>query len=110
VAALAAAGSSVAAYLVCGCALAMALNAFIPHLAASAALREYAPGTASGLFLVLPVAAATLFEAGAEHRIAWPTFAWAGPAIVLAIAAAIPLLFALGHALGAGLGGGRQSC
>jgi hypothetical protein len=109
VAALAAAGSAVAAYLVCGFALGMALNAFVPHLAASAALRDYAPGTASGIFLVLPVAAATLFEAGAEGRIAWPTFAWAGPATILAIVAAIPLLFALARAW-RGLRGGRQSC
>ena len=110
IAVLAAAGSAVAAYLVCGFALAMALNAFVPHLAASVALREYAPGTASGLLLNLPICAALLMEAAAESRIAWPMFAWVGPATVLAIAAAIPAAFALGRALPAPRGGDGQSC
>ncbi len=109
-AALAAAALPIGAYLVCGYALAMALNAFVPHLAASVALRAYAPGTASGLLLNLPIGVALLIEAAAERRIAWPTFAWAGPATVAAIVAAIPLLFALGRALAARLGGGGQSC
>jgi hypothetical protein len=103
---LAAAGGAIGAigaYLVCGYALAMALNAFVPHLAASVALRGYAPGTASGLLLNLPIGAALLFEAAAERRIAWPTFAWAGPATVAAIVAAIPPLFALGRVLAARL-------
>jgi hypothetical protein len=107
---LAAAGFLVGAYLVCGYARAMALNAFVPHLAASVALRSYAPGKASGLLLNLPIGVALLIEAGVERRIAWPTFAWAGPATVIAIVAAIPLLFALGRALGACLRGGGQSC
>jgi hypothetical protein len=96
-AALATAGSSVGDYLLCGYALAMALNALVPHLAATVALRQYAPGTATAVLLNLPIAVATLTEARSENRIAWPTFIWAGPLIVLAIVAAIPLLFALGR-------------
>ena len=38
-----------------GFALAMAVNAFFPHLAVSIAKRSYCPGTATGLLLNLPL-------------------------------------------------------
>jgi hypothetical protein len=39
-----------------GFALAMAINAFVPHLMASAIKRSYSPGTATAVFLNLPLA------------------------------------------------------
>ena len=97
-AALAAAGSTLGVYLVCGYALGMAVNAFVPHLAATVALRRYAPGTATGLLLNLPIGVALIAFAAREGRIAWPTFVWAGPMTMVALVAAIRPLFALGRA------------
>jgi hypothetical protein len=108
-AALATAGSAFGAYLVCGYALAMAANAFVPHLVATLALRRYAPGTATGLLLNLPIGVALIAAAAAEGRIAWPTFVWAGPMTMVALVATIPVLFALGRALAKRLDA-RQSC
>jgi hypothetical protein len=108
-AALAAAGSAIGAYLVCGYALAMAANAFVPHLVATLALRRYAPGTATGLLLNLPIGAALIAAAVAEGRVAWPTFLWAGPATTIALLGAVPGLLALGRALSKRFGA-RQSC
>ena len=99
VAAWAAAGSATGAELVCGYALAMALNAFAPHLAATIALRRYAPGTATAFLLVLPVSV-TLIRAGfAEGRIEQSRFVWVAPLTVAAILASIPALFALWRVL-----------
>jgi len=108
-AALAAAGSAVGGYLVCGYALAMAANAFVPHLVATLALRRYAPGTATGVLLNLPIGVALIAAAAAEGRIAWPTFLWAGPATMVALLAGIPALLALGRAWSRRLSA-RQSC
>ena len=108
-AALAATGAAFGAYLVCGYALAMAANAFVPHLVATLALRRYAPGTATGLLLNLPIGAALVAAAAAEGRSAWATFVWAGPMTTVALAAVIPALFALGRAWAKHLGA-RQSC
>jgi len=108
-AAWAAIGGMVGAYLVCGYALAMAANAFVPHVFATLSLRRYVPGTATGLLLNLPIGVATIAAATAEGRIAWPTFVWSGPAVAVGLVAAIPALFSLGRALGWRLGKG-QSC
>ena len=108
-AALAAAGSTVGAYLVCGYGLAMAANAVVPHLVATVALRRYAPGTATGLLLNLPIGVALVAAAAAEGRIEWPSFVWAGPITVIGLAAAIRPLLALGRSAAERLGV-RQSC
>lgn len=93
------AGIMVGTYLLCGYALAMLLNVFIPHLAATAVMRRYAPGTATGVCLNLPITALLIRRAFADHRIALSTFAWAGPLTVLTIVLSIPLLFAIGRRL-----------
>ncbi len=87
------------AYAVGGYALAMAGNAFAPHLAATLALRRYAPGTASALVAVLPVSVALLSAGFAEGRLEWRPFLWTGPLVVLTLLASIPALFALGRAV-----------
>ena len=95
-AAWASAGGAIGAYLICGYALAMALNVFAPHLAATVAMRRYAPGTATAVLFVLPVSISLLSEAARQDRIAPSVFLWSGPLTVLAILAAIPGLFRMG--------------
>ena len=51
---------SVGAYLLAGYALAMLLNVVAPHLAATALMRSYAPGTATAVLLNLPACALLL--------------------------------------------------
>jgi len=88
---------SVGAYLVCGYALAMLLNVFAPHLAATLALRAYMPGTATGVLLNLPACANLLVMAFRENYVATQPFAYVGIAVVVALVGSVPLLFALGR-------------
>ncbi|WP_210213209.1 HXXEE domain-containing protein, partial [Mesorhizobium sp. M1E.F.Ca.ET.063.01.1.1] len=90
---------SLGAYLLSGYALAMLLNVVFPHLLATIAMRRYMPGTATALALNLPVTAALLRQAFREEYIAPMRFAWAGPAVVMAIMLSIPALFYLGRKL-----------
>src|SRR5690606_1529477 len=53
--ALAQGPESLGAYIVSGYALAMLINVILPHVAATVALRSYAPGTATALILIAPV-------------------------------------------------------
>jgi hypothetical protein len=94
--------ASAGAYLLCGYALAMVLNAAFPHLVASLAMRRYMPGTATALLLNLPVAAALIRTALDEGYITLSRFLLAGPAIVFGIVIALPLLFWLGRKAGCG--------
>jgi hypothetical protein len=94
----AAAGSSVGVYLLCGYALAMALNALIPHLAATIFFRAYAPGAATGCLLNFPISVMLLMRAVTDLRLDLMTFAWAGPLAVAALALSIPILFRIGRA------------
>lgn len=94
-------GSSAGIYLLCGYALAMALNVPVPHVAGTIALRRYVPGTATAVLLNLPVCAALLFVANREGLISLPTFAWAGVLVVVAILALIPVLFRIGRLVAA---------
>ncbi|HRP79072.1 MAG TPA: HXXEE domain-containing protein [Aquamicrobium sp.] len=86
--------------VVAGFALAVIVNAFLPHLALTVILRRYHPGTASGLLLVVPAALLYLVTVDASQRIGDPAFlAWAA-AGAAGLAAAVPLLLALGRRLG----------
>jgi hypothetical protein len=101
---------SLGAYLVCGYALAMLLNVLFPHVVASLAMREYAPGTLTALLLNAPVCALLLELALREEYVDARVFLWTGPLVVLGIAGSIPLLFAAGRRLAAaaaGPGAGR---
>lgn len=95
-----AAGASALEPVVAGFALAVIVNAFLPHLALTLVLRRYHPGTASGLLLVVPAALLYLTAVDAAQRIGDPAFlAWAA-AGAAGLAAAVPLLLALGRRLG----------
>ncbi|MGE0315438.1 MAG: HXXEE domain-containing protein [Lautropia sp.] len=88
---------SAAAYLVFGFVFAMAINAVFPHLAASLAVRDYMPGTATGLLLNLPVGGLLLHRALGEQWVSLRHMLWVAPAVSLALVASIPLLFSLGR-------------
>lgn len=90
-----AATGSFATYLMAGYVLAMALNALLPHVLASIAMRRYMPGTATALAFNLPLGLLYLQRALDARAIAWPTFRWAGPLVVLGMLALLPMLFAL---------------
>jgi len=88
---------SVAAYLFFGYTFAMAANALFPHLAATLASRQYMPGTATGLLMVLPLGAAVLHRAVQDSWAQLSTLAWVAPAVSASLVAAIPLLFSHGR-------------
>lgn len=94
VAAWSAAGSLLADYLVAGYALAMLVNVVFPHLAATLAMRRYAPGTTTAVLFNLPVTALLLQQAFTEERVDPDTFLWAGPLVAILIAISIPVIFA----------------
>jgi len=95
----ASARSVVGLYLLCGFALAMALNVFVPHVAATIVLRRYMPGTATGLLVVLPVCSLLLRAAFHARLIEAKTFAWSAPLVVIVIVGMIPPLFWIGRNL-----------
>jgi hypothetical protein len=90
---------SVGAYLVTGYALAMLLNVIFPHLIATAALKKYAPGLTTALFLNLPITAGLLYHAVIEGYIDLKKFYFIGPVINIGILVSIPVLFAAGNRL-----------
>ena len=96
---LAASGSPTGTYVLAGYALAMVVNTFVPHLALTIAQRRYAPGTATGLALILPAGTALLATDLQSGRLALGTFLWSGPLVTLTMLASIPILFAIGRRL-----------
>lgn len=88
---------SLGAYLLAGYALAMALNAIVPHGIATIALHRYAPGTATAVLFNLPLGVVIVYRALADGYVEPARFWIAGPATVIAIAASVPLLFAVGR-------------
>ena len=90
---------TVAAYALAGYALAMLLNVFVPHVLATLALRQYAPGTATALLFNLPVCGALLYVGIKDGYIVTDQLAWYGPASIAVILAGIPILFFIGRKL-----------
>jgi len=59
-----------------GIALAMAVNAFVPHLSMSLIRRSYMPGTATGMLINLPLAALLLQTQLRSGVVSWAYFWW----------------------------------
>jgi hypothetical protein len=87
------------AYLFAGYVLAMTLNAIIPHLALTIVMRRYMPGTATALLLNLPFGILYLRLSLMRQHVSLHTFFWAGPLVVLAFLASLPILFAISRRL-----------
>jgi hypothetical protein len=76
---------------------AMILNAFIPHLAATLALRRYAPGLVTGLLLLVPVNTTIIVTAMKSGQLMWPELLLSTAFVAGALLALIPVLFRLGR-------------
>ena len=82
-----------------GYAVAMVANALVPHLALSIKTRSYMPGTATGLFLVLPAGLAfvnVLLDNGQMNVLT--IVAW-GIGVGLGLLVSIPILFRVGASI-----------
>lgn len=90
---------SASAYIFFGVAFAMTANALIPHLALTFALRRYMPGTVTGLLLNLPLGVSLLREGLSQHWIVARTMLCVAPAVAVALAVTIPVLFAVGRSV-----------
>lgn len=88
---------TVGIYLVCGLALVMIVNLFIPHLGAVISQRRYAPGLASSVLLVVPSAILLIWQAFAEQLISMPLFLLVGLGFLAATAVIWPMLFRIGR-------------
>ena len=75
----------------------MILNAFVPHLAATIALRRYAPGLVTGLFLMVPVDSIILTQAIADGSLQWLELGLSTLVVAVSTMALLPLLFRLGR-------------
>jgi hypothetical protein len=91
---------TVSAYLATGYMAAMLANVFLPHIAASVAMRSYTPGLVTAVLLNLPVLFLLLRQALLEHYVSgWrATICWISVPICLLIS--IPVLFKMGRNFG----------
>ncbi len=83
----------------CGYAAFMLGNVFVPHVAATIALRRYMPGTTRAVLLNLPATALLLVAALREGRIAPARLAWCSFLARACILLLIAALFRLGRRL-----------
>lgn len=77
--------------------LAMLVNVFFPHLAATVALRRYCPGLATGLLLLAPVNSFLLIIGFRHGYFAVPELIVVTAVFAGLVAGAIPLLFRAGR-------------
>ena len=88
---------SLGAYFIAGYAAAMLLNVLVPHVAATVALRAYAPGTATALLCNLPLGGWLVYRSLAERWIEPSVFAVSGPLTALGVAILGASLIRLGN-------------
>jgi len=86
-------------YLFAGYVVAMLVNAAIPHLVVTVALRRYMPGTITAWLLVVPMGCLYLWSAVQTSAVEVRTLLWVGPLVALCLLATIPVLFRLGRHL-----------
>jgi hypothetical protein len=86
-------------YLVFGCMVVTLANAFVPHIAISAARRSYMPGVATAVVIVLPTLSLLVWLALKEGYVSgWKAVAYSlGVSCILLLF--IPALFKLGKVL-----------
>jgi Na+(H+)/acetate symporter ActP len=85
------------ANLMAGAAFAMAVNAWVPHLAVSMKARRLMPGTLTGVFLNLPLGTVYILKAVGTGRVRPGTLVWAGPLVALGLLGSLPVLFWAGR-------------
>lgn len=77
---------------------AMILNTFVPHLAATLALKRYAPGLLTGIALLLPINATILARALTAGTLSWGELVISTIIVGAVLLAALPVLFRIGRA------------
>lgn len=77
----------------------MLVNVFVPHLAATIALRKYCPGLLTGLVLLLPTTSFLLWYGHANEYILFPRFWYVTIPFAALILGSIPVLFRIGKLL-----------
>lgn len=82
-----------------GFAMAMIVNAAVPHLAASIWFRRYHPGTATGWLLVVPAGLNVLAAVNWSEAVREPSFLLGAAAGLIGLAVSVPLLIGLGRRL-----------
>ena len=97
--ALAAPPQGAAWYGFAGYVLAMMVNAVVPHLLASLALRRCMPGTVTALLFNLPLGLLFTRQALVQEVVVYRTWIWAAPAVALLVLGSVPVLFAAGRRL-----------
>jgi len=92
-------------YLLAAYAVGQAVNVVFPHAIATVATRTYAPGLLTGLFLVLPSAAALVAHSLSAGQLRLGRLAIVTVAFSALVIASIPLLFRLGSLVEAAVAG-----
>jgi len=77
----------------------MIINAIFPHLAATIALKRYAPGTITGLFLIIPINCVLIYRAVIMDIVSVWEIAITTIALGVILILVIPLLFRAGRRL-----------
>lgn len=91
--------SSLVIYLISALALAMVLNAIMPHLVFSWRTKTYMPGTATAWLLNVPLGCYLIAREIHSGKIAVKTFMWIGPCVAIAMVILMPILLLLGRQL-----------
>ena len=87
---------SVGTYLHAGYMLAMLLNVFFPHLAASLALRRRMPGVITAVLIILPLTLTGIITGFRNGWLEPLPFSLYGASVTAALLLSLPLLFRLG--------------
>lgn len=92
VVACAAAGVASAIVILSGLALVMAINAVAPHLILTLVCRRYAPGTATGLFIMTPLSTLLIVRIAAAGHLDGYALVVSALSVAVAVIIAIPAL------------------
>ena len=92
-------GQQIFTYLFAGFLGAMIFNAIFPHLVATIALRKYAPGMITGVFLMIPVCIMLLTQMVNSGTINVYEILLATIGVGIPLAVSIPVLFRVGRRL-----------
>ncbi len=87
-------------YLAAGYCVAMLLNVVFPHVAATVIERGYTPGVVTALGVNLPIDGYLVWRGLRDGELRARGLAIAGAGVTVALVAAIPVLFAIGRAIG----------
>ncbi|MBZ0309203.1 MAG: HXXEE domain-containing protein [Anaerolineae bacterium] len=75
----------------------MILNIFMPHLAATILLRQYAPGLLTGLFGMIPINGVILALALSNGDVQWGELIVSTVIVAVVLLASLPLFFRIGR-------------